>query len=397
MNKQIQIIQDKNSKENFKHENITISNLENPISLDNFDINIINLSSESIWITKNPEMNTNIHMRDFKNINRMIFDSYTSNIIIILPQNIQFSTDTKQIKPMKLQYVTDKIQENIKIIFPSLPTLGYEKNFKKINEKKFSADFYFKLCGATLISSDKSKKALAIIQNERIISTTLKIETTEYLFDFLNEIDLIDTEIEIPEWFSDINMFDDLSQKKLIEKNKHEIKKLQIKNENAQNKLDENNEYKSILYKQSKPLEESVRKIIGELLEYDLSNFKDTGGEDFLIEFDDVTFIGEIKGVKKNITNEHLNKLDLHLTRRQKKVKDENLQPLFIANRFINRPPEKREPVNHDQIENATNKYKILIIDTYDLLKLFEKFKNGEMTSEKIKNKFNEEIGLFEL
>ena len=130
---------------------------------------------------------------------------------------------------------------------------------------------------------------------------------------------------------------------------------------------------------------------------YDLSNFKDTGGEDFLIEFDDVTFIGEIKGVKKNITNEHLNKLDLHLTRRQKKVKDENLQPLFIANRFINRPPEKREPVNHDQIENATNKYKILIIDTYDLLKLFEKFKNGEMTSEKIKNKFNEEIGLFEL
>ena len=104
LNKQIQIIQDKNSKENFKHENITISNLENPISLDNFDINIINLSSESIWITKNPEMNTNIHMRDFKNINRMIFDSYTSNIIIILPQNIQFSTDTKQIKPMKLQY-----------------------------------------------------------------------------------------------------------------------------------------------------------------------------------------------------------------------------------------------------------------------------------------------------
>ena len=190
-------------------------------------------------------------------------------------------------------------------------------------------------------------------------------------------------------------MFDDLEQKQLIEENTNKINELKLKNENAQNKLDKNNEYKSILYKQSKPLEVSVREILQELLNYDLSDFEDIGHEDFLIEFDDVTFIGEIKGVKRNLTNNHLSELDVHFTRRQDEVEDENLQPILIANRFINRPPYERDPVNHKQIELAENKYKCLIVDSYDLLRLFEKFKKEEINAKEIKDIFNREVGLF--
>ena len=397
LTEKIQIIEYENTKEKFEHENIIVTSFKNPISFDNFDINIINLSSEEIWVTRHVNFENTLHTADFKNIREMIFDSKTSKIILVFPQNIEFSITTDKIKPRKLQYVSDKIHKNIEYIYPYIPDVGYEKNFKKINGKRFSADFYLKMCGATLIFSDKSEKPLAVIQNDRIISTTLKINNIDYLFDFLTEIGLINPKIKVPYWFNKINMFDDLNQKRLIEENTNKIHELETKNKEAQEKLDKNNEYKSILYKQSKPLENAVKSIIEELLDYDLSDFEDIGHEDFLIELDDVTFIGEIKGTKKNITNNHLSNLDVHFTRRQGKIKNENLQPILIANRFIERPIENREPVNHEQIKCAETKYKCLIIDSLELLKLFEKFKKGEIDTEEIKNRFNDEIGLFKL
>lgn len=53
--------------------------------------------------------------------------------------------------------------------------------------------------------------------------------------------------------------------------------------------------------------------------------------------------------------------------------------------------------MNHEQIKCAETKYKYLIIDSLELLKLFEKFKKGEINTEEIKNRFNDEIGLFKL
>ena len=190
-------------------------------------------------------------------------------------------------------------------------------------------------------------------------------------------------------------MFDDKEQKLQIKENEDKIKSLEEDITNAENKLKENNYYKSILYKQGKPLVKVVFKMLEEMLNCDLSKFKDIYKEDFLLEFDDVTFIGEIKGVKRNLTNNHLSELDVHFTRRQDEVEDENLQPILIANRFINRPPYERDPVNHKQIELAENKYKCLIVDSYDLLRLFEKFKKEEINAKEIKDIFNREVGLF--
>lgn len=46
-------------------------------------------------------------------------------------------------------------------------------------------------------------------------------------------------------------------------------------------------------------MEESVKILLQELLDYNLSNFEDNGHEDFLIELDNITLIREI-----NIINE---------------------------------------------------------------------------------------------
>ena len=314
--------------------------------------------------------------------------------IVALPQN-------KKVPGYgEIKNYLPKVYEHISNFYPLKEfKLIFGKNVTTLHEREYQSDFYLSdLPDNCEIITKNSNNKITSIEHENIIYTTLDFKEDEDLLTYISVYEeFIRGDVMAPDWFDEINMFDDLEQKQLIEENTYKIKELETEKREAQEKLDKNNEYKSILYKQSKPLENAVKPVLEELLEYDLSDFEDIGHEDFLIEFDDVTFIGEIKGIKKNITNNHLSELDVHYTRRQDEIEEENLQPIIIANRFINRPPEERDPVNHRQIELAENKYECLIIDSVDLLKLFEMFKKGEIKTEEIKNRFNNEIGLFKL
>ena len=194
-------------------------------------------------------------------------------------------------------------------------------------------------------------------------------------------------------------MFDDKEQKLQIKENEDKIKSLEEDITTAENKLKENNYYKSILYKQGKPLVKVVFKMLEEMLNCDLSKFKDVYKEDFLLEFDDVTFIGEIKGVNSNVKNRHLSQLDDHVSDREDYLKEnnleENIKPLLIENTFIETKPSEREEVDDATIEKAKEKYQSLIITSIPFLELYQSFKNGEITTEEIKNRFKYEIGLF--
>ena len=204
----------------------------------------------------------------------------------------------------------------------------------------------------------------------------------------------------MPKWFEKIEMFDDKEKKLIIEQNEQKIESLKNEIITAENKLKENNNYKSILYTQEKPLEKTVRNILQELINYDLSDFKDEKREDFLIELEHVTFIGEIKGVNSNLKNSHLAQLNLHYAHRRDILKEknieENLKPIMVINRFKEYPPEKRKPIDQEQINLAINNYHgTLIITVESLLKLCEKFKNEEITTKEIINRFKNEKGLF--
>ena len=364
----------------------TLSRFNDFYSLDLFDYNFIRLNINEIINYKT--MNKN----DFESLKTHLNDNINCKIIVVLPQNKNVSGygEIKNYLP--------KVYEHISNFYPLKEfKLIFGKNVTIIQEREYQSDFYLSnLPDNCKIITKNSNNKITSIEHENIIYTTLDFKEDKDLLTYIRVYEeFIRGDVAAPDWFNEINMFDDLEQKQLIEENTYKIKELETENIEAQEKLHKNNEYKSILYKQSKPLENAVKPILEELLNYDLSNFEDIGHEDFLIELDDVTFIGEIKGIGKNITNNHLSELDVHFTRRQDEVQDENLQPILIANRFMNRPPDERDPINHAQIELAKNKYECLIIDSMELLKLFEKFKNGEIKTEEIKNRFNNEIGLF--
>lgn len=372
--------------------NMTLSKFNEFYALDSFDYNLISLNIDQL-LNYSSSSNMFNNENDFQSLKTNLNDSDDCKIIVALPQNLKNSNGRE-------------IKNNLKVVYAHIRKfysltefqLIFGKNNTEIKDKELSADFYLSnFPNDCEIITKNNNGNVTTIEHENIVYTTLDFKNEDEIFSFIKIIEEFNDDVEEPDWFKDVEMFDDVEQKQLIEENTAKINELTSENEVARNKLDENNKYKSILYKQSKPLEEGVRLILQELLDYDLSDFEDIGEEDFLIEFEEVTFIGEIKGVGKNITNNHLSNLDVHFTRRQGKVENENLQPILIANRFINRAPEDREPVNHKQIELAETKYECLIIDSYELLKLYETFKNGEIDTREIINRFEEEMGLFEV
>ena len=89
-------------------------------------------------------------------------------------------------------------------------------------------------------------------------------------------------------------MFDDIQQLDLIRENREKIQMAEQEIDKAKKVMDQNNRYKSILYTTGDELVEVVLEILGQLLDYDFSQFEDKKNEDFLAEIGNDVFIGEM-------------------------------------------------------------------------------------------------------
>lgn len=76
--------------------NIYISDFNKLKALDNFEINVFDLTNNNMWISNNdideePSKNNCIMLPDFKSIKQMLINSKKSKNIICLPQNVEYS------------------------------------------------------------------------------------------------------------------------------------------------------------------------------------------------------------------------------------------------------------------------------------------------------------------
>lgn len=379
-------------------DNLVISEINNYSLLKSFDYNIIDLNSSFYWNMKDFETNEYWNI-----ISAIINHSNETKIILMLPQNIHVKYGGLYKSKQKVDYLKNKITFIHNFLSEIVKLKNVKIGYGKIKDTNFDfdtfSDFYFENYGEYKPFPNKIKNDVVttIIKDNNLILTTLQLKNSSNINNFIKEIDKeLNFGSDIPNWFNEISMFDDNKQKKIIEKNNNQINKLKKENKKAENKLKLNKQYESILYKQGKPLEKSVRKILGKLLNYDL-NFKEKFNEDFLIELDDVTFIGEIKGVKSNLNNSHLAQLNLNYENKKVNNSNTTFKQLMIINRFREYPPKLRKPIEEEQILMAKNNYNgILIITVESLLKVFEKFCDEEITSNKIIERFKNEDGLFE-
>ncbi len=396
--------------QSFKNCNdIKFTTFERPYSFDDYNINIIDLQWDNIWRNDNNTYETINIESDFRSISRIISNSKTKNIIVILPKNYKFKS---LLSGAQYHYNID-LKNMLKIITTSIVAklindtteknyLHYELTKTSIGKCTLDADFCFTTTGndALTVSSPSNKKTT--IKYNNIILTTLDIlQDYQTLIDFLKHIKLLkDDIIEYPEWFKNTNCLDDTQQKLKLEEINRTLEKKNQEKETIIKKLDENNYYKSILLTNGDKLVSTVHNILEQILDCDLSDFIDNKKEDFLIEKENVTFIGEIKGVSTNVKSSNLSQLDVHYQKHLESLNDEKtknkVKALLIINHQRDIPLIDRKPIDVEQI-NLAKRNGSLIIETTELLKLYELFLNKKLTSENCINIFIKEVGVFKL
>ena len=275
-----------------------------------------------------------------------------------------------------MKSIIEKLVYEINIV-----NILYENTITTIDGLSVKSAFCFYGRSAKGVTySDKSNKVTTVI-SDGIYFSTLCLDSEEKIFAFLKEIGLIKNKSDVPEWFAELDYFDDADRKSEILDIDTQIKQLQEQRKIACNVLEDNNRYKSILYTTGDELVEVVFDILQEMLGCDLSGFVDEKKEDFLFELEGKTYIGEIKGVNTNVKSEFISQLDVHVNGYLDDNPDKTLDDvvaLLVINDQKKKSIMEREPVHKNQIALAKRNGS-LIIQTKRLLEILSDYRGGKI------------------
>lgn len=279
--------------------------------------------------------------------------------------------------------------------------LVYENSKTLCMGSMYESAFYFENVGSkdhVLTKCVGGEHCTTYKADENLIFTTLNLSNGRTdINGFLMEIGLLEVGTEQPAWIKEYKIFDDAVQEAIIREARDEIEKQKQKIETANGQLEKTLHYKSILFETGEALVKVVFEILEKILDYSLSDFVDEKKEDFKATFQDVTFIGEIKGITSNVKSENVSQVEVHCQAYSDSLcesgKSENIKGILIINPLRNRPVKERDAVHQNQIQLAI-KYGILIVTTETLLLLFCTFWEGKITSGKIVELLKNKNGL---
>lgn len=118
----IQIINCSGENEKYSHDqNIIVSKFNAPRSLDEFDLNIIDLSEPQLWKYQGKNFDTIDETKNLNSISVMIKKCKKTNILIIAPQNISVEWFNNVIRYINAGMLKDFLTTLNSIILNILP------------------------------------------------------------------------------------------------------------------------------------------------------------------------------------------------------------------------------------------------------------------------------------
>lgn len=394
-----------------KSDKLTISSFESPKGLDSFDINVIDLNHIYVWRNDENDSYCINKSKDYILLTQMINNSIKSKIIYIFPQdycfkyNVHNKTNDEYYRKKELRKV---LNQEFKYILENTFSIKdfifeYENNETILCTNCYSSAFYFnKNCifNFEILNNAEYTGKITTITNGIKFYTTLNIKSEEELFDFLEHNKLLKEKSEVPEWLKQIKFYNDETIMHKMEENNKKINDIALDNENNQKILEKNLYYKKMLIATGDELVNIVFDVLQEILEIDLASFVDKKKEDFKFEYNNITFIGEIKGVNSNVNNKMISQTDDHLSDFLDDIENEKDYPecrkILIVNHQKNKPLEERLDIHNNQISKA-NRDDVLIIETKTLLLILDKFRKKELVKEDFFNMLREKKGILSI
>lgn len=407
--KKIQLVTYEPNKFKDYDNKIDINDFNKLEALDNYEINVIDLSSIEIWTNKGtkedkPSLNSRMS-NDFVSINKMISNSKKTKVVICLPQNINYHW--KYYDEFRNSQLKDIIPIFSKILAQLIPIEGfnivYENSSTIIGSNYIKASFYFDNDEFDELTISRDSEKITSIHSDNVIITSLDIiqsTNSSILNDYLREISLLNDDVEYPDWIYKYSFNDDDIQNNNIQQAKEQIKIQKDIIEQSNKKLQDNLRYKSILYNNSDALVEVVFEIIEYVFDISLSDFNDEKKEDFLFKKDSITYIGEIKGVTSNVKYENISQLEVHYSKYLDKLQEngitEQIKKVLIMNYERTKDIMLRDEINKMQIDLAV-KNDTLIIDSKTLLTIYERILQGKITKNQVVDYIKNSSGIVDL
>lgn len=386
-------------------DNFTCSTFTSPVALDSFEVNIIDFNDYHVFdCGVNPNIFTDSirAKQDLLSLKDMIANSRKSIQLFLLPSNVevyygdgyrsqQYSSTLKN----ELGFLSSFLSR-YSFVSSNL-SIGFEHNVTEIGNKSFESDFYFKKADTEIITRAKDTgKTTTIKSSNNTVLTFVKFDNQDDLIMFLIRLGYIENVSDYPDWLHKYLFYNDKAIYLENESFASQIKTLQANINENNLKLQSNFHFKSILFETGDKLVKVVFEILEEMLDIDLSNFKDELKEDFLFKNNGITYIGEIKGINAGIGNANISQVDDHKSQYedelQAKGELETIKKILVINDQRKTPINDRVEIHPNQIAKA-KKDEVLIIRTLDLLKIFEQYKFSKISREGVFKILEEQTG----
>ena len=273
---------------------------------------------------------------------------------------------------------------------------GFSKT--KIVNSTAEGSFFFEQCDNYKIATKSIAGNATTIQEGNTYITTLKLKNKTHFEQFLEAIGIIRNKETIPAWFNEIQAFDDKLQRQIIKDCEEIIEEQRRTIDAANNQLEINSRWKSILYSQNEELVDVVKGMLDLLFGSDTKNFVDEKKEDFRFTIDGTIIMGEIKGVTSNVGKVNITQVMNHCYQYEIDHPEDTSvkKPVLIINNERSRAPEDRDDV-HEDVNKLACMNGVLVITTPVLRSVFEKYLNGSIDRDYCSSIFRNTSGVLEI
>lgn len=382
-------------------------------AFDAFELTVIDLQDEHLWKSDYYNDNQLKDHADISSIGQMMLQSNKCKCIVLLPQNCMYSycyeydsrAHTKMYKhnmPLK-DFIKNLAHSFVGELFPLPLHICFGESKTRLFDRELHSDFSFStpiLPPVNSILESEASTVSAVLLSETLAATTLHVNDND---DLLAVVDAIfpaeDSPNRIPEWLDEVVYHDEAAQRARLKEIDEQIVFLGEERKRIEEILSDYRGIKSVLCCKDFDLEKRVRHLLAEIVEVD-EDFEDNKEEDFRFSYDNTLFLIEIKGSNGGLKRQHVSKTYDHVQIKADAMEEEGnsgkLKGVLIFASQIELKPHERDQFPETQITIA-RKNEIAVLSTETLLRCYEAYVEGRLTSDAFKETLLQTSGFVSL